>query len=106
MFIKPIKGRILFQFVEDLNNDHFNQSQGGIFVIENKENQVKANRWGKVLAVGPDAQKDVVPDEYILIEALGWTNGMDIDEGVEKKGRFWFTDIEKVLCVSENKPDI
>ena len=104
--IKPINTKILFQFLEDLDNTHFNsKTKGGLFVVENNENQVNKNRWGKVIAVGPMVDGLVEPEEYVLIEALGWTNGMTMDDGQDAE-RFWFTDVEKVICVSEEKPEL
>lgn len=104
--VKPINARVLFQFLEDLDNTSFKQkSDTGLFIIENKDKQVGVPRWGKVLAVGPEAESEVSVGEYILIEALGWTNGMTI-EGVNDGGRFWFTDLDKIIGVSEEEPTL
>lgn len=103
--IKPINTKILFQFVEDLDNSTFRQkTQAGIFIVENEENKVNQHRWGKVLAVGPEVGDLVSVGEYILIEALGWTNWMSLDFSEKDAERFWFTDLEKVMCVTDENP--
>lgn len=109
--IKPIKDRILFKFLEDLDNTSFHQkTESGIFVVEKKENQVDDERWGKVMAVGPEVEKTglVKVGDYILMEALGWTNGMQIEEAGPSEGdkRFWFTKLDKVICVSDEEPEL
>ena len=103
--VKPINTKILFQFVEDIGNHAFqSKSAGGIHLIEDRSNQVNKDRWGKVLKVGPDVDTSLVAEgEYILIEALGWTNAMKLDSTHDAE-KFWFTDFEKVICVSEENP--
>lgn len=104
--VKPLTNRVMFKFIEDLDNSHFHgKSSGGIFVVEHDENQVKRERWGKVLAVGPDASDDVSVGEYILMEAMGWTNAMKMDMNDPDGEKFWFTEVPKILCVSDELPD-
>lgn len=101
--IKPINTKILFQFVEDLDNSQFHgKSKGGIYIVEHDHEQVKLPRWGKVLNVGRDVEL-VAKGEYILMEALGWTNGMTMTGNVHDD-RFWFTDESKVMCVTDEAP--
>jgi co-chaperonin GroES (HSP10) len=103
--IKPINTKILFQFVEDLNNHSFHQqTKSGLMIVQNKDEQVKKNRWGKVLAVGPEASDLIETGEYVFIEALGWTNGITLEDGDDTQ-RVWFTDLEKVICVTPERPD-
>jgi hypothetical protein len=103
--IKPINTKILFQFVEDIENSAFHsKSAGGIHLIEDRSNQVNQDRWGKVLKLGPDVDTSLIQEgEYILIEALGWTNAMTLTDAHDAE-KFWFTDFEKVVCVTEENP--
>jgi co-chaperonin GroES (HSP10) len=102
--VRPVNTKILFQFVEDVENSKFTgQTESGIIITERDDNQVKRNRWGKVLSVGPDVVSEIQDGDYILIEALGWTTTMELNENNSEE-RFWFTDHEKVLLVSEEEP--
>lgn len=104
--VKPIHSRIMFQFIEDIDNKTFqSESPGGIALVEDRSNQVSQDRWGKVLKLGHEVDTTLVSEgEYILIEALGWTNSMTLEDSVLAE-KFWFTDIDKVICVSEDCPN-
>jgi co-chaperonin GroES (HSP10) len=103
--VRPVNTKILFQFVEDVENSKFTgETESGIVIVEQEENQVKKNRWGKVLAIGPDVVDEINVGNYIYIEALGWTTTMELDR-TSTSTRFWFTDHEKVLLVSEEEPE-
>jgi hypothetical protein len=104
--VVPVNSKIVFKFVEDVESKGFTPtSKGGIVLVEHDHNMIKENRWGKVLAVGEDVDAEISVGEYIYIEALGWTTGVTLEDvvGAEK---FWFTDEEKVICVSSEVPDI
>jgi co-chaperonin GroES (HSP10) len=104
--VKPIGNIVLFQFVEDMNHTTFKStSEGGIVMVETQANKLDKPRWGKVLAVGPRVEADLIPvDEFILVEALGWTNAMTMEDSVAAE-KFWFTTDEKIICVSDTLPD-
>ena len=104
--IKPVNTKILFQFVDDISSGTFNTtSKAGIVMVEQEETKIKENRWGKVLATGSGVDADIVaPDQFILIEALGWTTSMTLDD-VHDSEKFWFTELEKIMCVAYEKPD-
>ena len=102
--IKPIKDKILFQFVEDMTNATFkSKSPGGIVMVETQANKVDKPRWGEVLSVGSEVDGMRV-GEFILIEALGWTNSMTLEDSLSAE-KFWFTKADKVMCVSDTLPD-
>lgn len=104
--VRPVNTKILFQFLEDVQNNKFTgQTESGIIVSERDDKQVKRNRWGKVLAKGPDVVPEIEVGNYILIEALGWTTTMELNEDNSGE-RFWFTEHEKVLLVSEEEPEL
>lgn len=104
--IKPINTKILFQFVEDVDCVSFKTvSNSGIVLVENQSEQVKTPRWGKVLAVGDQIENEEVSvGEYILIEPLGWTNAMSL-ESTQAAEKFWFTQLDKIMCVSDTLPE-
>jgi co-chaperonin GroES (HSP10) len=104
--VKPLNTKILFKFVERVHSNAFHgKTKSGIEVIELPNNQLKQNRWGEVIATGPDiADEEISPGEYILIEALGWTEGLTLN--VNDDIKFWFTDLKKIICVSDTIPDI
>ena len=104
--VMPVNTKIMFKFVEDVESKGFTPvSKGGIVLVEHDHNMIKENRWGKVLAVGEDVDGEISVGEYIYIEALGWTTHMSLEDTV-KAEKFWFTDEEKVICVSSDIPDV
>lgn len=105
--IKPVNTKILFKFVDDISSGTFNTtSKQGIVMVEDEQRKLKENRWGEVIAIGPGVEDDIVaPNEYILIEALGWTTAMTLDDAHDAE-KFWFTELEKVMCVAFDKPDV
>ena len=102
--VRPVNTKILFQFVEDVQNSKFTgKTESGIIITERDDKQVKRNRWGKVLAKGPDVVEEIEDGSFILIEALGRTTTMELNEDSAGE-KFWFTDHEKVFLVSDEPP--
>jgi co-chaperonin GroES (HSP10) len=66
--------------------------ESGIIISTTDEGQ-KVPRWGKVLAVGPEAQ--VAVGEFVLIEALQWSFSTEF-EGEQ----IWKTDDTRVIMVT------
>lgn len=97
--IKPINTKILFQFVEDVDSVFHSRTKSGIHIVQDKANQVNKPRWGKVLAIGPEVDMISVGD-YIFIEAMGWTNGIEFDDAT-----VWFTETKKVMCATVDCPE-
>lgn len=96
--IEVIEDKILFQFLEDVQNKSFSQvSSGGIIIQESQHNQLQTPRYAKVLKIGPDVN-DVNEGETVLIEPLKWTTAIEIDEVEET---FWITDEKSILAISE-----
>lgn len=94
--IETLGNNILFQFVEDVTNTRFiNSNTLGIIIAPSDGNQANVPRWGRVTHLGPDVV-DVKIDDYILVEAGMWTTGFFVDEV-----RYWKTDEDKVLAVSD-----
>jgi hypothetical protein len=95
-----VKDSILFKFVEDTGKGFFKNKTSWGFEVVKKQDDTKYARWGEVLAVGKKV-KNVQVGQYILIEPLMWTLG------VEHNGqKFWATNEEKVMLVSKEIPEI
>jgi co-chaperonin GroES (HSP10) len=97
--ITPIKDSILFQFDDEVRDGRFyDYSSSGIILGASTDGQVKATRWGTVVAVGPevDVSTGITVGAHILIEPMGWTADVTSD-GV----RVWRTDEAKVLAVED-----
>lgn len=101
MIIKAIEDGIIFQFVEDTMGGGFENATNWGFVIQNKTEDVKQPRWGKVLEVGPKV-KHVSVGQYIFIEKLMWTTALTIENYDTK---FWKTNESHVLCTSDSFPE-
>ena len=104
MNIKPLNNNILFQFL-----DHTGGAKGKFtdritpsgIVIPTLDSAQKLPRWGKVVALGPKAaEAGLSVGDFILIEALMWSFGTEVD-GV----KMWKTDDSKVLMVTDDEEE-
>lgn len=90
---------IIFQFNEDtISNRFINKTSSGIIISAADQNQSGVARWAKVTHIGPEVDEVQVGD-YILLEPGRWTSGFYVDDQ-----RYWKTDIDQVLAVSDT-PD-
>lgn len=96
--LKPLKNNVMFEFLDSSGGGKGRftprATASGIIMLATTGEQ-KKNRWGMVIAAGPDA--DVAPGEYILIESLMWMEGTEVD-GV----KMWKTDDTKILAVTND----
>ena len=75
-------------------------TQGGI-IIPTLDSEQKLPRWGQVIALGPEAaEAGLAVGDYILIEALMWSFGTEIDDA-----KMWKTDDSKVMMVTDDVND-
>jgi len=96
MNVQPFENNVFFQFVDDTTNSKFaNSTTAGILIAHSSNAQANIPRWGKVTHIGPNV-KDISVGEYILIEPGMWTQAFKI-----KDERFWKTDDEKAIVVSD-----
>ena len=105
MNIKPLNNNILFQFLDATGGakGKFTDrvSKGGI-VIPTLDSEQKRPRWGKIIALGPKAEEaGLKVGEYILIEALMWSFGTEVDDV-----KLWKTDDSKVLMVTDDLEEV
>jgi hypothetical protein len=97
----PLRNNILFQFrdkTEGKEGAFSERSRAGLIIPKLQATQ-KGERWGNVLAVGPDVE-GIVPGDFILIEPLMWTvNGTLHGE------KYWKTNSDKVMIVSNDSAE-
>ena len=99
MTLRAINNDIIFEFIQKLESGTFvNKTEWGL-EIKNQVEDVKQPKWGKVLHIGPDVDADIKIDQYVLIEALMWTNKVSY-AGYD----FWKTNDSKIIAISEKKP--
>ena len=100
MKILPLRNNVLFRFLDSTGGakGRFTdrKTESGI-IIPTLDSAQKLPRWGQVVAAGPDA--GVVEGEYILIEALMWSNGTVSEFDGEK---LWKTDDSKIIMVTDD----
>lgn len=100
--IELIEDKVAFKFLEEVDSAGFSgKSKSGIIVKQDEENQVNQARWGIVIQTAPSVT-EVTEGEYILVEPLGWTSGLEIDESDEEK--FWITTESRIMAVSDEAP--
>lgn len=96
--LKPLSNNIMFSFLDITGGEkgRFTDThRSGIILVPSVSSQ-KVHRWGKVQAVGPKVD-GVVLGDYILIEALMWMEGTEVDNI-----KMWKTDDSKVLAVTSD----
>lgn len=92
--LEPLGNNILFIFEDKHKNGMFvEESEGGIH-IGMEHSAPNKDRWGKVVAIGPDVIEDIKNGDRILIEKMQWTTGFEHD-GVE----IWSTNDKSVMAV-------
>lgn len=102
MNIDLIENKIAFEFLEDITNGSFtNTTESGIIVQRDAPNQVKEARWGVVTKCARNVT-EVEEGDYILMEPLGWTNRLEVDEVSDDA--FWVTTEDRIMAVSKEAP--
>jgi len=97
-----IEDKIAFTFLEDVSKEGFsNTTESGIIVKQKQENQINIPRWGKAIKCSPNVT-DVNVGDYILIEPMGWTPGVEL--GDVNEDIFWLTTEAKVMVTSDDYP--
>lgn len=102
--IKPLKNNIIFQFLDETDTSHgkFKQISASGFEIISSDttDSTEKPRWAKIVALGEDVT-EVVEGDYVCISPLMWT-----DHVTYEKAKYWKTDIDNLLLVSKDIPDI
>ena len=101
MNIRPLNNNIMFQFLDATGGAKGKftdrKTESGI-IIPTLDSAQKLPRWGRVVALGPKAEEaGLEVGNYVLIEALMWSFGTEIDGE-----KLWKTDDSKVLMVTDD----
>jgi co-chaperonin GroES (HSP10) len=95
--LEAISNHVLFEFVDRVGGrEIFDKTKSGIIISGSTADLQRKDRWGLVISVGPEAKAYVSEGEYVLIETLQWTNGVEVGGKT-----YWKTDITKVMAVSD-----
>ncbi len=98
--LRPLHNTVLFQFLDDTAGarGRFSERTKGQIIIPVLDSaQHKTDRWGKVVAVGPDVD-GVVAGEFVLIQALQWTRAAEYDGE-----KIWMTKDDKIIVVTDDE---
>lgn len=102
--IRALRDCVLVQFIDETRGEKgaFTEAptKSGILLRASNAQQ-KVARWAKVFAVGPKAADDIKPGQFVLIEALMWSNGVMVDDST----KVWMTQPDKILLVADNEGD-
>lgn len=99
-----LENKIAFEFLEDTGSSGFSaKSSAGIIVNQKEENQVGKARWGKVIKQAKSVT-EVSTGDYILVEPMGWTLGLKLDEVEEET--FWITTEDRIMAVTNKEPTL
>lgn len=98
MRIRPLNNSIIFTFVDDAAAGKFiPKTASGILMTNQDLSHQSVPRWGQAIAIGKNVV-DVKVDDYILIEPLMWTQGVEF-EGT----KIWKTDETKVVAITNDE---
>jgi co-chaperonin GroES (HSP10) len=99
MELRPLNNTVLFQHMDQTTGQSgsFSERTRSGLIIPKLQSTQKGERWGKVVAVGPDVH-GVEPGEFILIEPLMWTEH-EVFEGE----KIWKTNDTKILLVTDDE---
>lgn len=99
--LHPLKNSIMFEFLDETGGSKgkfTDRATSSGIIIAQADQQQKLPRWGKVIAVGPKSAVKV--GEFVLIEALMWTFGTEVNNQ-----KMWKTDDSRVMMVTDNIED-
>lgn len=99
MKLKVLRNNILFKFVQDLNDGKFQAKTDWNFIVKATNDDPKFARWAEIVDVGADVT-DVKKGNFILIEPLMWTVGMELDNST----KVWATNRDKIIAISKEEP--
>lgn len=93
MCLTPIKNNIIFQFVDKVDNkgQFVEETSWGLVIPGHFDTSAKTPRWGRVTDIGADCG-EIAPGQWILIEALRWTEGFKFNGST-----YWKTDEKQIV---------
>ena len=95
----PLKNNFMFSFLDETGGakgKFTDRTLASGIIIPTVDSAQKLPRWGRVVAAGPESAAEV--GQFILVEALMWTYGTEVDGQ-----KMWKTDDTKVLMVTDDE---
>lgn len=101
MTLRPLSHTVLFQFLDTTSGQEgrFSERTRSGLIIPTLQQTQKGERWGRVVAVGPDVE-GISAGDFVLIEPLMWNV-----HGKFEGEKFWKTNADKILAVSNELAD-
>jgi hypothetical protein len=63
-------------------------------------------RWFQVYEVGPEAPKEIKPEQWILVEHGRWSDALDVEDPRQaERSQTWRIDPKGIMGISDEKPD-
>lgn len=100
--ISALNSNVLFKFLDETygSQGKFSERSSGSIIIANiQKRQSGANRWARVLAIGPKVS-EVSVGEFALIESGQWTLSCEY-----QGEKFWKTDESKIIMVTTDEKE-
>ena len=104
MKIRPLKGKITAQLLEDPRKEQVTKS-GVILLADNATEEGMKPRWFKALAVHPE-EKDINEGDYILVAHGRWSREYKRENKDGEKEVLIVVESDSVLGISDEFPNI
>lgn len=95
----PLKNHVI---VKDMNFGERRLSSGVFLLGDDGKTDGIRPRWSKVYAIGPE-QKDVKPEQWVMVEHGRWTRGIEVDINGERM-TLRRVDPDAIMLVSDEEP--
>lgn len=103
--IKAIRNHVIFQFEDAIKKKtncgketrQFEEVTDWGFEISNYDDGAKNPRWGIVVSIGHEVTSDIEVGSKILVEALQWTEAMEVDGQ-----SYWRTDDSHLMAIDDD----
>lgn len=103
--LRAIREHIIFQFIgveivrrsNMQNRTQFQETTDWGFQHTSFDESLNIPRWANVLAVGPEVSEEIKPGMVVLVDALKWTPGLEMDGQT-----YWRTDEQHILAVDDS----
>ena len=104
MKIRPLKGKITAQLLEDPRKEQVTKS-GVILLADNATEEGMKPRWFKALAVHPE-EEDINEGDYILVAHGRWSREYKRENKDGEKEVLIVVESDSVLGISDEFPNI
>ena len=100
--LRPLKDKVI---VTDMNFGEGRTRSGIVLTSDDGKSSGLHPRWCRVLFVGED-QKDIKVGQWLLMQHGRWTRGIKYETESGEEITIHMIDLEGVLLVSDEKPDV